>query len=159
MGSGAVFDATRHYRYTLWREWDGTRSRVAIVMLNPSVADEMQNDPTIRRCIAFARSWGYGSVEIVNLFAYRTPYPKKLSNATEPIGIDNDKYLLQASNRSSRLVFAWGNWGYLRNRAWQVHNLLAGLEGYCLGLTLTGQPRHPLYLAKDTQLIPYRIEP
>lgn len=159
MESGAIFDATGHYRYTLWREWDEGRSRVAIVMLNPSIADETQNDPTIRRCIEFARSWGYGSVEIVNLFAYRTPYPKELSNATEPIGTENDRYIIQASNRSSKLVFAWGNCGDLRDRARQVCNLLAGVEGYCLGLTRTSQPRHPLYLAKDTQLVPYRIEP
>jgi hypothetical protein len=159
MESGAIFDTTGLYRYTLWREWDGTRARVAIVMLNPSMANETQNDPTIRRCIAFARSWGYGSVEIVNLFAYRTPYPKELLNATEPIGIENDKYVIQASNRSRRLVFAWGNWGYLRNRAGQVCNLLTKAESFCLGFTRTGQPRHPLYLAKDTQLMPYRIEP
>jgi hypothetical protein len=159
MESGAIFDATGLYRYTLWREWDRTRSRVAIIMLNPSVANETQNDPTIRRCIAFARSWGHGSVEIVNLFAYRTSYSKELLNATEPIGIDNDKYVLQASNRSRRLVLAWGNWGYVRNRAGQVCNLLAEIEVHCLGLTRTGQPRHPLYLAKDTQLMPYRIEP
>jgi hypothetical protein len=157
--SGAIFDATGDYRYTLWREWDERRSRVAIVMLNPSVADEMQNDPTIRRCIEFARSWGYGSVEIVNLFAYCTPYPKELSNATEPIGIENDRYLRQASNRSRGLVFAWGNWGYLRSRDRQVCKLLARVERYCLGLTRTGQPRHPLYLPRDTQLMPYRIDP
>jgi hypothetical protein len=114
---------------------------------------------TTRRCIEFARSWGYGSVEIVNLFAYRTPYPKELSKAVEPIGIENDRYLRQASNRSRGLVFAWGNWGYLRDRAQQVCNLLAGKEGYCLGLTRTGQPRHPLYLPKNTQLMPYRIDP
>lgn len=159
MKSGAIFDATGLYRYTLWREWDERRSRVTIVMLNPSVANEMQNDPTIRRCIAFAQSWGYGSVEIVNLFAYCTPYPKELSNATEPIGIENDKYVIQASNRSRRLVFGWGNWGYLKNRAGQVCNLLNKAEVFCLGFTRTGQPRHPLYLPKDTQLIPYRIEP
>jgi hypothetical protein len=128
-------------------------------MLNPSVADETQNDPTIRRCVEFARSWGYGSVEIVNLFAYRTPYPKELSKAVEPIGIENDRYLRQASNRSRGLVFAWGNWGYLRDRAQQVCNLLAGEEGYCLGLTRIGQPRHPLYLPKNTPLMPYRIDP
>jgi Protein of unknown function (DUF1643) len=96
----------RHEGAIRCNPWDGTRSRVAIIMLNPSTADETQNDPTIRRCIAFAQSWGYESVEIVNLFAYRTSYPKELSKATEPIGIENDNYVLQASNRSSRLVFA-----------------------------------------------------
>ncbi|TMF61888.1 MAG: DUF1643 domain-containing protein, partial [Chloroflexi bacterium] len=68
---GATFSADRRYRYRLWRRWDGARPVVAFVMLNPSTADARRDDPTIRRCIGFAKSWGFGGVEVVNLFAYR----------------------------------------------------------------------------------------
>ncbi|MGB8700183.1 MAG: DUF1643 domain-containing protein [Thermosynechococcaceae cyanobacterium] len=155
MDGGAIFDATGQYRYTLWREWDARRSRLCIVMLNPSEADETHNDPTIRRCIAFGQRLGYGSVEIVNLFAYRTPYPQALKQALDPIGSENDQHLLQASHRSRELVLAWGNWGSLWERDRQVRQLLAGTTCYCFGLNRTGQPRHPLYLPRATQLMPY----
>ena len=84
MQSGAVI--TGDYRYLLWREWDNSHKTVSFIMLNPSRADAQVNDPTITRCINFAKSWGYGRLEVVNLFAYRTPKPSLLKQAAEREG-------------------------------------------------------------------------
>ena len=119
MRSGAVIDSTGDYRYLLWREWDSEKQTVSFIMLNPSRADAQINDPTITRCIKFAQSWGYGRLEVVNLFAYRTPHPSLLKQATEPIGKDNDRYILATAQKSHRVILAWGNHG-----TWQKQDLL-----------------------------------
>jgi hypothetical protein len=152
MEGQAEFDQTGQYRFTLWRSWDKHKPRLGFVMLNPSRADATRNDPTIRRCIGFGQDWGFGAVEIVNLFAYRTPQPQRLRQIADPIGCDNDKYLIQASRRSRFLVLAWGNWGSLINRGQAVRNLLATSDCRCFGFTRFGQPRHPLYLPKSSKL-------
>ena len=152
---GAIFDPTGTYRYTLWRHWNSCAPRVAFVMLNPSRADRTHNDPTIRRCIAFAQNWRFGSLEVVNLFAYRSPDPKKLRQVADPIGPENNAYLRQASSRSHRIIFAWGNGGSLLKRNVEVQKLLADSNPSCLGQNLTGQPRHPLYLSRNTPFIPF----
>ncbi len=146
---GACFDPTGLYRYSLWREWDATAPRVGFVMLNPSRADAVVNDPTIRRCMGFARSWGYGSLEVMNLFAYRTTDPKSLSLVAEPIGTENDAHLVRLTQRTERIIVAWGNWGRLQGRDRQVLQLLSAASLHCLGTTKLGQPRHPLYLKAD----------
>lgn len=148
----ALFDPTRQYRYRLWREWGPPLPRVGFVMLNPSQADETVNDPTIRRCIGFARSWGYGSVEIVNLFAYRTPHPQNLRQVSDPIGQDNDRILSTFAQTVDRIILAWGNWGHLHGRDQAVISLLSEAELCCFGLTKQGQPIHPLYLPRDRPL-------
>jgi len=150
----AIFDSTRQYRYSLWREWNSVAPRVGFVMLNPSQADETVNDPTIRRCLGFARSWGYGSVEIVNLFAYRTPHPKQLRQVSDPIGQENDRTLVTFAQRVDRIILAWGNWGRLHGRDQVVRHLLRSADLYCLGMTRQAQPIHPLYLKSDRQPIP-----
>ena len=86
MHTGAEFDATGCYRYLLWRSWDGQAPRVGFVMLNPSRADAAVNDPTIRRCLGFARTWGFGAMDVVNLFAYCTAQPAVLRQVNDPIG-------------------------------------------------------------------------
>ncbi len=155
MQMGAEFDATGQYRYTLWREWDGSQPRVGFVMLNPSTADATADDPTIRRCMGFARRWGCGSVEVVNLFAYRATRPQLLQQAIEPVGLDNDRQILAASRRVSWLVLAWGNFGSWLGRDRAVVALLNSVNCYCLGLNRTGSPKHPLYLPNRTQLISF----
>ena len=102
--TGAEFDPTGAYRYSLWREWDARAPAVAFVMLNPSTADAARDDPTIRRCASFARSWGYGSLEVVNLFAYRASEPKRLRQTPDPIGPANDDYLVDAADRVQTVV-------------------------------------------------------
>lgn len=155
---GATFDAAGQYRYLLWRSWDDTLPRVSFVMLNPSTADAQTDDPTIRRCISFAHRWGYGSLEALNLFAYRTPNPKVLQQAADPIGLENDRHLIAASQRSQTLILAWGNWGNLHQRDQAVLSLLHNCEKtYCLGINRSGQPRHPLYTKGDTVLTPISL--
>jgi hypothetical protein len=144
---GACFDPTGTYRYSLWRSWAGG-ARLVFIMLNPSTADAHRNDPTIHRCIRLAQRWGYGSLEVVNLFAYRTPDPRNLKKIPDPIGPENDAYLCMAAARAERVLLAWGNWGSLHQRDCQVLNLLPPeTDLCCLGVNRTGQPRHPLYVS------------
>lgn len=158
MRRGATFDATGKYRYTLWRTWDRSSSRIAFVMLNPSTADHRQDDPTIRRCMDFARRWGHGSLLVVNLFAYRTPSPAELARARRPIGPDNDRYLRAARRRCADIVVAWGVHGALHGRDAQALEIL-GLGRrkplLCLGTTAAGHPRHPLYLPGTTRPVAF----
>lgn len=159
LNNGAIIDPTGRYRYTLWRTWNRNQPRVAFIMLNPSTADASSNDPTIRRCIAFARAWGYGALEVLNLFAYRTPHPHLLRQAADPIGADNDRHLLAVGQRVQTLIFAWGNQGSFQKRQHAVIQLLQPCEHqYCLGKTRLGHPCHPLYLKKTTQLISFQTE-
>jgi hypothetical protein len=154
MRRGAVFDSSDTYRYSLWRTWDSALPRVAFVMLNPSTADQRVDDPTIRRCMGFARQWGYGSLSVVNLFAYRTPSPAALARAADPVGPDNDRYLRAAYRRARDLVLAWGTHGSLHGRDQEVLDLLGRGRRkplLCLGTTRDGHPRHPLYLPRDTR--------
>ena len=155
--AGAEFDGTGAYRYSLWREWDSLRPIVAFVMLNPSTADTAKDDPTIRRCASFARSWGFGSMEVVNLFAYRTSEPRRLLHAPEPVGPANDGYLLDAASRAHTLIVGWGVHGGLLDRGREVLGLLAGRSQlHCLGFTQAGQPRHPLYIRRETVPVPFQ---
>lgn len=152
--SGACFDATGRYRYRLWRTWaDGPI--VCFVMLNPSQADETRDDPTIRRCVGFARDWGYAGLEVVNLFAYRTPLPAELALVNEPVGEGNDWHVMAAAARAAKIVVAWGNAGARFGRANEVLARLRTRRCECLGLTKLRQPRHPLYLGRRVPLTPW----
>ncbi|MBD2089629.1 DUF1643 domain-containing protein [Microcoleus sp. FACHB-1515] len=148
--SGAVFDQSETYRYWLWREWNVELPRLSFVMLNPSTADADRNDPTIRRCIQFAQSWGYGAVDVVNLFAYRTTQPQMLCRVKAPIGQENDRHLQTVCAQTDAIVLAWGNWGSLHGRDRAVLKLLEGQRAFCLGMTRSNQPRHPLYVRGNT---------
>lgn len=151
MQGGAIIKGD--YRYLLWREWDDRGKTVAFIMLNPSRADATVNDPTITRCLQFARSWGYGRLEVVNLFAYRTPHPSLLKQAAEPIGQENDEYILKTVFNSDRAILAWGNWGTWQQRDLSVLRLLKTRSPlYCFGITQKGCPRHPLYLHRTSKL-------
>lgn len=143
---GATIDESGTYRYALWRVWDPARP-------HPSTADHKQDDPTIRRCIGFARCWGEaGGILVVNLYAYRATDPKALRRAPDPVGPQNDAYLLLAAVHCSRIVAAWGNGGEYLQRERVVLQLLASHPIFCLGTTSRGKPRHPLYLAASTSL-------
>lgn len=148
----AVFDATGRYRYWLWRGWDAGLPTLGFVMLNPHRADAAIEDPTIRRCLGFAKAWNYGSLEVVNLFAYCTAHPRDLKRVANPVGPDNDAYLLETGARVARLIVAWGNSGRLLDRDRAVLQQFADhSQLYCLGYTRSHQPRHPLYLRRDTR--------
>ena len=157
----ASFDPTGRYRYHLGRRWSAVEPLLAIIMLNPSQADGSVDDPTIRRCMGLAQGWGFGAIAVVNLFAYRSPHPTELRQAADPIGPDNDNALITAAHSADQIVLAWGNWGRWRGRDRTVLALLAPAQPKlcCLGYNRTGQPRHPLYLPRQTQPIPWLPEP
>jgi hypothetical protein len=147
MMTHAEFSEDRVYRYSLTRHWNQDGKLVNFVMCNPSVADEMNNDPTIRRCISFADRWGYGGLVVTNLFAYRSTDPRQLRNVNDPVGPENDQYLLKYAHQCHKTVCAWGNHGTYRSRHQQVVDLLKDqVILFCLALTGSGQPHHPLRL-------------
>lgn len=146
MGMSALIDDTGRYRYWLTRTWGAdTRSIVTFLMLNPSTATAEVNDPTIVRCINFARSWGYAQLNVVNLFALRATDPKELKKAVDPVGPENDQHLSMLNRGTSDLVAAWGSKGDLFGRDKIVLALLTKRPIYVIGLTMSNQPVHPLY--------------
>lgn len=147
----AKFSGDKVFRYTLWREWDSTKGFVMFIGLNPSTADEINDDPTIRRCIGFAQSWGFGALCMTNLFAFRATQPSDLQRARNPIGILNDEYLLFNSHRAKVIIAAWGVNGSLLGRDKKVMELIPELS--YLKLTKNGYPSHPLYLPKTLKPI------
>ncbi|HWZ20713.1 MAG TPA: DUF1643 domain-containing protein [Ktedonobacteraceae bacterium] len=154
--SGAIFDVSGRYRYSLSRTWSAYHPRILFVLLNPSTANEYKNDPTIRRCMGFARAWGFGSMEVVNLFAYRATDYRELFKARDPVGAENNRFLMQAFERCPTVVLGWGVRGAFLSRDHQVLSLLAGRNDlYCLGITKAGQPRHPLYVKGDMRLVTF----
>ena len=123
-------------------------------MLNPSTADAVRDDPTIRRCIGFARAWGYRRLVVTNLFGLRATLPAALRRAADPVGPRNNQYVMRAARGADRIVCAWGVHGALGNRAAEVLTLLGGFHVEHLGLTRHGHPRHPLYVPASTPLRP-----
>jgi hypothetical protein len=149
MDRSAVFSDCRTYRYSLWRIWDEDGPKLNVIGLNPSVADENLDDPTIRRCIGFARDWGYGGLVMTNLFAYRSTDPRGLLAVDDPVGPENDDILEFWACAGTPLA-AWGAHPMARARSVQAMRMLSYLEFECLGLTKDGSPRHPLYVPKVT---------
>jgi len=151
---GAIFSDDQRYRYLLWREWDARRPRCCFVMLNPSTADAAGDDPTTRRCVDFAKRWGFGAVDLVNLFALRATDSRALRQAPAPIGPENDRWIARAHRRSARTVAAWGARGALLGRDERVGRLLAGgARLHRFAQTKGGAPRHPLYLAATERTV------
>jgi hypothetical protein len=150
MRSSAIFSECRQYRYLLTRTWNSESATIVFIGLNPSTADETADDPTVRRCVGFARKWGYGGLVLINLFAFRSTDPKRLNDVADPVGPQNDTTIRRCCDRSSCVVAAWGAQGTLMERDRRVLELLS--EPLCLGVTKSGSPRHPLYLAASTRL-------
>ena len=172
MNLDTIFSPDRIYRYTLWREW-GTEyldsfgpsdphheylpgrpeQFVQFIGLNPSTADEKLDDPTIRRCIRFAKDWGYGALCMTNLFAFRATDPDVMINqGDKAIGPENTAWILKIARHAGKVICAWGTDGTFLNRGNEVLSYLAG-QGtgiYCLGQNSDGTPKHPLYLRKDS---------
>lgn len=157
--TGALFSPCRTWRYRLWRLWDDEIPPLNVIGLNPSTADETQDDPTVRRCLDFARRLGHGGLVMTNLFAYRATDPRALRAQLDPIGPDNDDELLNAAQTAGAVIAAWGRHGALRARGQRVLRLLCREHGHtvlCLGENYDGSPKHPLYLAASTLPVPYR---
>lgn len=147
MNSGANFSRCRTFRYALWREWEIDKPKVLMIGLNPSTADATRNDPTIRRCIGFAREWGFGGLWVLNLFAYRATYPIDLKAAVDPVGPRNDEWIRRVARKVDRVVAVWGNDGGLLDRSTRVRSML-GDRLDVIRLNAGGEPAHPLYLPK-----------
>jgi hypothetical protein len=154
----AVLSTCGFYRYQLRRTWSTARPPAVFIMLNPSTADASQDDPTIRRCIGFARAWGYGGIVVVNLFAWRATDPSQLLLAPGAVGPDNDYYIRQALEQAGIVVAAWGSHSFATSRIPAVHQLVleSGNRMLCLGTTKEGHPRHPLYVPAATPATTYR---
>ena len=148
--SGARFSSCRTYRYALWRVWDEDGPSLNVIGLNPSTADETTDDPTIRRCIGFAKAWGYGSLVMTNLFALRSTDPRGLLTMDDPVGPDNDQTLYVEAGSSGQSIAAWGAHPLAVARSEHVRRLLGQMFVECLGITKSGAPKHPLYLPKTT---------
>ncbi len=145
------------YRYTLGRRWerdvarrdDAAGRRILWIMLNPSRADAHVDDPTIRRCVSFSQAWGFGELEVVNLFALRTHDPAELVTHADPVGPDNDDHIEQAVDRAQTVIAAWGACAHAADRAHHVPSRIVS-SLLCLGVTRAGFPRHPLYVHSKT---------
>ncbi len=144
MKKEAILSKCRKYRFALWRIWDEAKPQAMFIGLNPSTADEFDDDPTLRRCINYAKSWNYGSVCMANLFAYRATQPKDMLTAPDPVGAENNKWLLELSQKAHLVVAAWGNSGRFQNRSGEIRQMIPNL--HFLKLNLSGEPAHPLYL-------------
>ena len=154
--SGASFSPCGTYRYRLWRAWDATFPTMTIIGLNPSTADEQEDDMTIRRCINFARREGCGKLLMVNLFAFRATEPKVMMKAVDPIGPENDAALVLPLSTSKIVIAAWSIHGGHRGRDREVWGMLKNAWPVCLGITKNGHPRHPSRIAADTPLVEYK---
>lgn len=157
---GAKFSPCGNYRLELFRQWDAAKPFVSWIMLNPSTADGDEDDATIRRCISFSQTFGFGGMYVYNLFAYIATDPNDLVLAWQDgVDISGDEdgamaTLLSGVSRSAGVIAAWGaRGGVVPGRAEYVQSRLP--IAYCLGKTKLGQPRHPLYLKSDVMLEPF----
>lgn len=151
-----VLSPSRRYRYCLWRTWGkAPGDYVVFIGLNPSTADETLDDPTIRRCVGFAKRWGYESLCMMNLFAFRATKPAALYQAESPIGPLNDDFLSVLAKGATRVVACWGNHGSLQSRDVTVRNAQLVSSPLCFGTTKAGSPKHPLYVPYETDLLPF----
>jgi hypothetical protein len=153
----ALFSPCRAWRYTLLRRWNPSLPSIAFIGANPSTADETVNDHTIRRCIQFAKDWGYGEFLMLNLFGYRSTKPVGLFDIEDPVGPCNDLHIDLIVSQVQTVCIAWGSHdcvkSILRPRAEAVLTRLS--RPMCLGVNADGAPKHPLYLKKALRLMPY----
>ena len=154
MQSSANFSDCGRYRYRLRRRWaDG--EECVFVGLNPSTADGAKNDATVRKCMQFARTWGFAGLVLVNLFARRCRYPQALATSDDPVGPDNAAWLAGAVKDAPLVIAMWGNhgaraYGEVSRRDLRAMDLRD--DWRCFGHTKQGAPKHPLYLPNETQL-------
>jgi hypothetical protein len=162
---GATISRNGRYRYDLVRRWDGLIKRpdstVLFIGLNPSTANARQDDPTIRRCVTFARLWGFGGLVMCNLFAYRATNPDEMLRLPRRHGMGcfNDRTIIGHAERAARIVLCWGAHGEHRKRGADVRRSMLFVRDYeqkvmQFGQCANGEPKHPLYLRGDTELKP-----
>lgn len=158
VASPAVFDDSRLHRFFLWREWSGGNGEFCqFIGLNPSTADETVDDPTVRRCVNYAKFWGYSALCMTNIFSFRATDPKKMFAAPFPNLAENDASIALAASKAAIVIAAWGTNG----KAWgRGHDVLGIVlkerkELHALRVTKNGYPAHPLYLPSRLSPILY----
>ena len=146
--STAVYSDCERYRYELTRLWDPGGRKAHFIMLNPSTATEVQNDPTVERCERRARALGFGAFRVTNIFAWRATDPRDMRAATDPVGPANDAAIMDGCRWADQIVCAWGTHGAHLDRGRAVEALLRGTGAplFHLGLSKAGHPKHPLYI-------------
>lgn len=154
MKKDAKFSEDRRYRYVLSRIWDDSLPKIMFIGLNPSTADENEDDSTINKCINYAKKWNYGGIYMLNLFAFVDTYQNELYYEKDPIGELNNKYLKEYAGLSEKIVVAWGNNGAYKGRSKEVYDMFNHL--YCLKINKTGEPHHPLYISSNIELQEYK---
>ena len=147
---GAEFSIDKKERYSLNREWDKSKNKILYIMLNPSLADDKNDDPTIRRLINFTKKFNYGGFLVGNIFTKITPNPKELDKS-KGMSDKNFEELIKLINKVDQIVYAWGS-------SIEEPQLLKKLvlNPKCFGKNLNGTPKHPLYLPSQTKLINFR---
>lgn len=165
--SGAEFSPCAKYRYSLWRVWNNNLPMLGTILLNPSTATAVEDDPTVSRMITRARHLGYGGIYLCNIFAYRATNPEELYGPIDPVGPHNDAWIAHEMSRCNReILCGWGKHGTLRGRGKDVYTLLSSLrQEYgvpsdvmqlcALGRNLDGTPVHPLYIPYSDKPKPY----
>jgi hypothetical protein len=141
MHKHAILSKDNKYRYQLSRIWNEEKPKVLFIMLNPSIADADIDDPTIRKVITFAKSWGYGGIFVGNLYSFRSTDPKVLRYTDNPIGEDNIQHIQYLIGLTERVIYAWGN--HQEEPKW-LYDLVD--NPYCIDVSKKGIPKHPLYL-------------
>lgn len=157
----AVLSSDARYRYSLGRVWDGGLGIARFIGLNPSTATHEEDDPTIRRCMRFARDWGLGGIVMLNIFAYRATDPKALQTVPHPVGALTDYYLetLGSGTHPFPVIACWGVHGELHARgaaAFAILKRASRDQVQVFGFTKGGHPKHPLYLRAASELVPWR---
>lgn len=157
--SHAVYSPCERYRYALTRVWNPEGTRAAFIMLNPSTATEVQNDPTVERCERRARALGHGAFRVTNIFAWRDTDPRAMRRAVDPVGPANDAAIAEACDWADIVVCAWGTHGAHMGRGAAVEAMLrsGGWPLYHLGVTREGHPKHPLYIGYATPPLPWTL--
>lgn len=155
--SVATYSPCERYRYDLTRVWDAGGTRAHFIMLNPSTATEVQNDPTVERCERRARALGHGAFRVTNIFAWRDTDPRAMRRADDPIGPGNDAAILSACDWGDVVICAWGTHGNHLGRGPRVEAMLRerNVPLNHLGLTKDGHPKHPLYIGYSVQPTPW----
>lgn len=154
----AIISDCGRYRYLLRRTWNLVAPRALYVMLNPSTADASKDDATIRSCVRLAAYFGFGGIEVVNIFAYRATKPDALLSAADPVGPMNELHVKSALARCYVPILAWGAWPPARDASAYVRNAIRTVSppgAFCFGKTIGGAPKHPLYIKSGTPLETY----
>ena len=165
MNKSAILSNNKKYRYSLGRCWDESKPILMFIMLNPSTADDKEDDPTIRRCIGFAKSWGYGAIIVCNLIPYRATNPKELLSIDDNeflgtidnkgiVGYYNSAYISKLSQKVDKVVCAWGNSNVIKKLRINISKIKEIVDKplYYIEISKDGTPKHPLYLKSDNEL-------